>query len=1164
MKRINLYVTILLMCLMCMGTMIVKAENITLTQAGTLYEKIGSRLQTISTLTITGPVNGSDIATIREMEALLTLDMVNANIVTGGDPYYMNYTTENDVIGTKMFFGLSQLKKLILPKTVKYIGSMDANYEDIYGEDDANNDNRGCLSIGRCTSLEEIVLPESLLKIRAKAFYNCIKLKAIVIPEGTTTMGSWTFYKCQSLTSVSIPSTYTAASIGIDDNGEQGVDDIGYNFYGCQSINNVTIAEGCVALAPQMFKDCSGITSVQLPNSLINLNEAFYGCSSLQALNLPASCIKGVGIAGCQSITSFVVPEGVTSLCSMSNCTALKNITLPESVTSIFRFSYCKSLEQITLPQNIIEIPEEAFMGCEQLKAFTIPEKVKVIGRSAFNGCTSMTEISIPSGVNLIDAGAFSNCRSLARIELPRVTELAEGTFQGCVALQDVKFPRNLTVIKAEAFKGCTSLETIALPSLLFNIEYGAFSNCKIKELIISEGISKLNNGIFSGSFIGSVSFPTSMDCITGFQYTNIRQVNIPEGPTKIGTEAFRNCYTMNSLALPASIDSIGDRAFMNCDSLNHVIIPDGVLSIGKQAFSCCDTLEIIELPSTLTELKAAFPYSKLLKTIIIPDGIDSIAAGTFYACPNLTEVILPTTVKRIGGGSTGLLSTPFSSPGYEERVNCFGAFAYCDNLTAINMENITELGAYAFASSGLKAISLPKIAEIEEGAFEGSEKIVTANLPEALLIGASAFYECHNLEEIQLPMAKNIGENAFYSTGLKSVVLPSVTSIGAKAFFYNNLSFVSLPTGLTTIGDQCFYSNYSHTISIVEWNAPIEIPANTFSSVRYLFIPDGITGNNANATYIIRNGIADTFTAETIGREDEDNKWIEVYEIPKAFKAKKATYSRRFTQTSGVGEAAGWETIVLPFDAEKFIYTGYSYDSGENIPLAPFGSEALQIEGTRPFWLYEMTTEGPKAAMTIEAHKPYLICMPNNNKYPNSSNISGNVNFIGENETNGVLISETEGKLQTAKGKDYNLVPTYQTVQQSESVYQLNIDNWYDEYKPGSVFVKNGGSIQPFYAYATPASAQAAQAPFFSIGFGDGGITGLEEELLMTPDKAVKATSNNGILSIESNKSRIINLYDAAGRTTRTLELQEGTNTVTDLEDGIYFLEGQKVLINH
>ena len=333
--------------------------------------------------------------------------------------------------------------------------------------------------------------------------------------------------------------------------------------------------------------------------------------------------------------------------------------------------------------------------------------------------------------------------------------------------------------------------------------------------------------------------------------------------------------------------------------------------------------------------------------------------------------------------------------------------------------------------------------------------------------------------------------------------------------------------------------------------------------SITYLFVPNGVTGSNVDAVNIIRGGLTDSFEAKTEAKY-VDNRDIFYYEIPKAFKAKKALYSRRFTQTSGIGTARGWETIVLPFDVNKFTYTGYNSDSGENIALAPFGSEALQTEGTRPFWLYEMTTEGPQRATTLKAHTPYLICMPNNGKYPNSSNIYGNVNFIGEDETNGVLISETEGKLTTAQGQEYNLVPTYETVPKSESVYALNIGSWYDEHQEGSVFIKNYQDVNPFYAYATPTStASAAKAPkYFSIG--GGGATGIEEQLLMTPEQLTRVYSTDGIIYIHCSKAQIISIYDVNGRTVYTLKATEGDNEVHTLPDGTYFLEGQKVIVKH
>lgn len=90
--------------------------------------------------------------------------------------------------------------------------------------------------------------------------------------------------------------------------------------------------------------------------------------------------------------------------------------------------------------------------------------------------------------------------------------------------------------------------------------------------------------------------------------------------------------------------------------------------------------------------------------------------------------------------------------------------------------------------------------------------------------------------------------------------------------------------------------------------------------------------------------------------------------------------YRKHFSTNSGYGEAAGWKTIVLPFDVKEISYERDGYNEKDTVALAPFGSKALETAGTLPFWLYELGTDGKyKAATEIKAHKAYLICMPNN-----------------------------------------------------------------------------------------------------------------------------------------------------------------------------------------
>lgn len=69
--------------------------------------------------------------------------------------------------------------------------------------------------------------------------------------------------------------------------------------------------------------------------------------------------------------------------------------------------------------------------------------------------------------------------------------------------------------------------------------------------------------------------------------------VVVPEGVTKIGSEAFTGLSSLESITLPDSVTQIGWSAFSGCTSLAGVTIPDSVTEIGRWAFSGCKNLII-------------------------------------------------------------------------------------------------------------------------------------------------------------------------------------------------------------------------------------------------------------------------------------------------------------------------------------------------------------------------------------------------------------------------------------------------------------------------------------------------------------------------------------------------------------------------------------------
>lgn len=90
------------------------------------------------------------------------------------------------------------------------------------------------------------------------------------------------------------------------------------------------------------FKDCSGLTSIEIPNSVTSIgNEAFSGCSGLTSVTIPnsVSSIGGGAFANCSGLTSIEIPNSVTSIAdgtALMGCSRLYSIKLPKCFPGIY------------------------------------------------------------------------------------------------------------------------------------------------------------------------------------------------------------------------------------------------------------------------------------------------------------------------------------------------------------------------------------------------------------------------------------------------------------------------------------------------------------------------------------------------------------------------------------------------------------------------------------------------------------------------------------------------------------------------------------------------------------------------------------------------------------------------------------------------------------
>ena len=309
-----------------------------------------------------------------------------------------------------------------------------------------------------CSSLSNIVVPNSVISIGDRAFSCCSSLSSIVIPDSVTDIGNDAFSHCSSLSSIVIPDSVT---------------DIGNDaFSHCSSLSNIVIPDSVTSIGDYAFSGCSSLSNIVIPDSVTDIgNGAFSGCLLLEYISIPKSVIclnenpfsDWKGVLEClshnfiyeddvlfnkdkskivsfrnQKIESYIIPDSVTSIgdYAFSRCSSLSNIVIPDSVTDIGKcaFYFCSSLSNIVIPDSVTSIGNDAFLRCSSLSNIVISDSVTSIGNGAFLGCSSLSNIVIPDSVTSIGNDAFSDCSSLSSIVIPdSVTDIGNDAFSHCI-----------------------------------------------------------------------------------------------------------------------------------------------------------------------------------------------------------------------------------------------------------------------------------------------------------------------------------------------------------------------------------------------------------------------------------------------------------------------------------------------------------------------------------------------------------------------------------------------------------------------------------------------------------------------------------------------------------------------------------------------------------
>lgn len=1116
------------------------------------------------------------------------------------------------------FIGCSGLTEITFPETVVEIGSL-ADCTSLTTLSIPSNVNVDDFFCTNCTALTSVNFKGNVgTRISSTSFSGCAALTSVNIPTGVVTIGNNSFDGCASLAQLTMPEPLaTIGEYAFRNSGLTGITFqrnltiIGkYAFDGCKDLVSINFPANVTEIKEYTFNDCAKLKDIELPNGLIYIKDyAFNGCASLGKVTIPGG-VQNIspGAFKNSGLTEVILKEGVMSLSnnSFDGCLLLKKVTFPTTMKTIGGFSNT-GIKEIAFAEGATPeaISDYAFLNCDSLSTITLPNSIKSLGTGAFYDCDTLKTVKLPTGITKIAKQAFYHCGFLQSITIPQsVTEIGAEAFAACSKLTTISLPSALTTIGIASFHS-TGLTSITLPEGMTTIEPGTFGKSKLKSIKLSKSLKQItsNNESYnlgslpneyydfrkyinmyrddSGAFqnckeLESIDLNGAVLTILGSYTFNecdkLRSIDLSSTKLEeIPTSTFYSCDSLRAITFPSTVKTIGQQAFYNNLSLESLKMPAALTSIYNNAFNECKKIRSIDLSATsLTKIESWFSNVDSLRTIKLPSTVTEIGESAFAGSP-IEEINFPASLTTIGNYafSGNRLKTVDLSATQFTTINNW--FANNNKLRTVKLpETVTTLGENAFNNCYITGINFPSsLTTISNNALNYCQ-IDTLRLPATVTeIGNSAFrYAKFDCVEIPSTVTK-INSNAFYDAEIRGSL--NITPNAALAWA-DGTPFRCYGSEYITNEDGTSYNRYWH-LPDVYWNSAAEFPRDKFGQIDNLYLPaNGSVSNNNDIGYIFYNGLTKRID---IAYTNENRKYS--FSVNKEMKTQMINYRKYFSTTSGYGEAAGWKTIVLPFDVKEISYERDGYNEKDTVALAPFGSKALETAGTLPFWLYELGTDGNyKAATEIKAHKAYLICMPNNDKYPSENNISGYVNFTTSDATNGVTLKPTAGALKRSKGTKFDFVPTYEGVMQHDTVYVLNENNSYyaddKTYQRGSVFIKNYSeryssdpAVYPFEAYlvTNEGKTSVASAPMlYSIGGSDGTITGIEDIPFATPEKATKAYSRNGVLYINTNADRTINIYDVTGRTVRIIEAREGMNEVHGLDSGIYLLEGQKVVI--
>lgn len=624
-----------------------------------------------------------------------------------------------------------------------------------------------------------------------------------------------------------------------------------YTFAGLYNLKEVHYSGYIASLGDGMFRDCTALTEVLIPDSVGSLGSGlFSGCADgllVRFLGYPpalaADTFAGASVRAEYdgNITDWanVVTDSYGGNVEWVNVsdTSIASGNCGPDLTWVLDQNYVLTISgtgELDSFASAEVVPWAAYAA--DIQEVYLPEGLTGIGSYCFYGFTSLTELRLPSTLERMFANAIGACPNLSwlyfegsapviddgAMDVPSATVTVPGyddTWLNAATLRNLG--ENVTVTDTEgSHLGICGNNVVwkvdVLNSLLRIVGTGDMYDyymweqpwipyaSQITYAVVEEGITGLGGSTFCDIPVVDVTLPDTL--------------------TTIGSNAFAGCYCLEELVIPEGVTVIGNSAFM-ASTISRLYLPASLMEMDPTdaMYGMYDLVELTVAEGnlifrTVDNVLFSQDMTRLLYyprgftgTYKVPEGVTTLAKLSFENT-YVYEVILPRTVTTIEEDAFIRSDVAYvTMPDSVTQIHA-NAFRYCNGVTFFGHAGSA---AESFAASHAFDFEIADHTYGEDGLciYCGKNSAITGTCGENLVwslnedTGVLTITGSGAMEDYTSRSPAPWQEYDFY---VDSVVLDDgITHIGDYAFY--GLTWLDecpkLPENLQSIGMYAFKS---------------------------------------------------------------------------------------------------------------------------------------------------------------------------------------------------------------------------------------------------------------------------------------------------------------------------------------------------------------------